>query len=171
MKRSFKLVSMVFAMTGVLFLYACSKDELEEIDFNFDRILGVYSNTRISGLPNSINLRDIAISISRQDVDTFFVTFDTQEYDSLPKIKFTLTPSSVDQNGQYWTMIWADIKLKLEHEFVQFSPSKFSVHDDWNYFEYADTYESNFERFQMSIQSIDSIGTNSWISIEGERVY
>ena len=68
-------------------------------------------------------------------------------------------------------MVWADIELILGNEYIQVRLPEFSNHDDFNNIVYADTYQGNFARFQLTFQSIDSLGTDSFISISGERDY
>jgi len=151
------------ALIVVLFsglLASCSKSDSDGIDFEYDRILGVY-NTSISGNQFPYNLHNINVTINQQDVDTFYFSFDMQEYDSIPNLKYTYT--SYDIIRSYFTERVATIEVCAGQAYVNFGYNRSG------YWEIPDSISGSY--FHLFIQSRDSLGTHSYVSISGDREY
>ena len=134
-----------------------------EINFDNNRITGVYSTTIIA-LPDSPNLFDIEATINHHDGDTFYLSFDIPLPDSIPDIKFRLVPFNIINS--YFTERQAWIKLIGNNKYAQLGRL---TTDYLGYWDIPDSISGSY--FRLSLQSIDSLASYNHVSIDGERDY
>jgi type IV secretory pathway ATPase VirB11/archaellum biosynthesis ATPase len=149
---------------------SCLKNENGNINFDYNRITGNYI-TQVSGQPDTLNFYNIEMSLIR-DGDTYYFLSDKQLYDPVANLKFELIPCYVESNGSYYNYVWANIILILDDKHVQPSSSFFNTPVNINNnIKYWDHFQGDGARFSITFQDIDSLGTNSYIRISGDRDY
>ena len=164
-----RLIVLIIVIFSV-FITSCSKDEIDNIDFDYNRITGNYIAS-INGLADSLNHHNIEMTLVR-DEDIYYFLSDKQLYDPVANLKFELIPCFVDNNGSYYTYKYANINLILNDNNLQSTSSYFhSPVDLSNHIRYWDHFRGDGGSFSITFHCLDSLETYSTIKISGDRDY